>query len=377
VGFLHVHHSDLVYCTGQIPQGTMAWEERDEFVDRDLMGVHGDVLFADPLGVRGAKPNPAAVTKSTTSRSQPQEVHDGRRNRTKENSVDAEDATELFLRPDTKNSELGDKREEDDSSWLGSVLWSVFAGGKQCCSMRDRTRPQDQEAAKRAAETGRPPPRSSFPRPRGRGDIGGSGGREDSDSPRDMPPSLVKPPQKEPRKKEEFVDEDSADDLHRPTGDRPANRGSPSPPIQQESPPQRVQENDVPKPPPTLAAPPANVNRSAAPPKPRTMPIGWEWPAWCLNFKAPCIEVYVDDEENNEGRWVEAEPQSRVVDKAGRDAYLCVEYEWDGEFYVQDFGPHQVRRRGQTSTVADEAMEKAARGRGDTGGGVSAFLNED
>merc|ERR1711963_1153603 len=80
-------------------------------------------------------------------------------------------------------------------------------------------------------------------------------------------------------------------------------------------------------------------------------PGRWEWPAWCLNFKSPCIEVYVVDDDTGVGKWVEAEPQSRVVDKAGKDAYLCVEYEWDGEFYVQDFGPQHVRRRGQTITV--------------------------
>merc|ERR1712187_949615 len=33
------------------------------------------------------------------------------------------------------------------------------------------------------------------------------------------------------------------------------------------------------------------------------------------------------------------------------DAYLCCEYMWKGEEYMQDFGPHQVRRRGQRLTV--------------------------
>jgi len=83
----------------------------------------------------------------------------------------------------------------------------------------------------------------------------------------------------------------------------------------------------------------------------------WEWPQWCLNFKEPCIEVFVEDEETNSGRWVMGEPQSRVVDKTGRDAYLCVEYEWDGEFFVQDFGPQHVRRRGEQKPVISKFVK--------------------
>lgn len=81
------------------------------------------------------------------------------------------------------------------------------------------------------------------------------------------------------------------------------------------------------------------------------MPPRWEWPAWCLNFKSPNIEVWVLDDETNIGRWVSAQPQSRVVDKSGKDAYLCAEYNWDGEYYVQDFGPQHVRRNGERATV--------------------------
>eukprot|EP00913_Durusdinium_trenchii_P035484 g33207.t1 len=77
----------------------------------------------------------------------------------------------------------------------------------------------------------------------------------------------------------------------------------------------------------------------------------WEWPPWCLNFKSPNIEVWVLDEDAGVGRWVSAQPQSRVVDKAGRDAYLCAEYLWEAEYYVQDFGPQHVRRKGEARTV--------------------------
>merc|ERR1712185_758628 len=79
----------------------------------------------------------------------------------------------------------------------------------------------------------------------------------------------------------------------------------------------------------------------------------WEWPAWALQVKPPDIEVWVLDDDSGEGRWCEAEPQSRVVDNDKRDAYLCCEYQWDDEYYVQDFGPSHVRRRGHVMTVFD------------------------
>merc|ERR550532_3872953 len=120
----------------------------------------------------------------------------------------------------------------------------------------------------------------------------------------------------------------------------------------------------VPSGPPSAAGPPGGPSSAAAPKR-------WEWPPWCLNFKSPCIEVYVVDDETGKGRWVEAEPQSRVVDKAGRDAYLCAEYEWDGEYYVQDFGPQHVRRRGQQTTVFQLFNPS---GGVDTGAGISALL---
>lgn len=111
------------------------------------------------------------------------------------------------------------------------------------------------------------------------------------------------------------------------------------------------------------------------------MPSDWQWPAWCLNFKTPCIEVYVNDEDSGEWKWCEAEPQSRVVNKAGHDAYLCAEYEWDGEFYVQDFGPQHVRRRGAKDTVASGFARPAPaaskpRRQEDFGGGVSHLLDD-
>merc|ERR1712048_44668 len=55
--------------------------------------------------------------------------------------------------------------------------------------------------------------------------------------------------------------------------------------------------------------------------------------------------------ETGSSRWCRAEPRGRVVDDRHHDAYLCAEYMWQGEIYMQDFGPHQVRRRGQRVTV--------------------------
>eukprot|EP00811_Abedinium_folium_P035668 NODE_8442_length_1495_cov_6.519006.p2 GENE.NODE_8442_length_1495_cov_6.519006~~NODE_8442_length_1495_cov_6.519006.p2 ORF type:complete len:356 (+),score=54.75 NODE_8442_length_1495_cov_6.519006:127-1194(+) len=81
------------------------------------------------------------------------------------------------------------------------------------------------------------------------------------------------------------------------------------------------------------------------------MPGRWVWPNWCLNSKDPCIEVYVVDHECRNQRWVEAVPKNRVVDKDGCDAFLGAEYEWEGEFYCQDFGPSHVRGRSSRLTV--------------------------
>mmetsp|Transcript_8667 Transcript_8667/g.15605 ORF Transcript_8667/g.15605 Transcript_8667/m.15605 type:complete len:613 (-) Transcript_8667:180-2018(-) len=79
----------------------------------------------------------------------------------------------------------------------------------------------------------------------------------------------------------------------------------------------------------------------------------WKWPAWCLNSKSPALEVFVEDEDTGEGRWVEATPINRVVDKDGNDAFISAEYDWDGEDYVQDFAPEHVRKRGTKVSVQD------------------------
>jgi len=85
--------------------------------------------------------------------------------------------------------------------------------------------------------------------------------------------------------------------------------------------------------------------------------VPWEWPSWCLSRETPCIEVHVQDADTGEIRWVEALPCCRVVDHEGHDAYVAAEYEWDGECYVEDFGPESVRKRGQSITVRKMLLE--------------------
>mmetsp|Transcript_63079 Transcript_63079/g.137059 ORF Transcript_63079/g.137059 Transcript_63079/m.137059 type:complete len:339 (-) Transcript_63079:42-1058(-) len=336
----------------------MAFRDDNGFVDRDLMGVHPEELFADPLGIRAGK-EPAR--KEQTERRRPVSPERPRPSR-----IEVEDDPHENLVP------------EDENSW-GSLLWSFVAGGKQCCSMRDRNRPQDTEAAQRAARTGRPPASNEFPGPAPAAASPSSGapalpasaqrlGRrdpesDDSDSSRTRIPG--QPPRRQAPPSEERIDFASSQQA-------PVEPRRPEPPSRRENSP------------PARPAPAAEV-----PAPPRSLPKRWEWPAWCLNFKQPSIEVYVEDEDTNEARWCQAEPQSRLVDKQGNDAYLCAEYDWDGELYVQDFGPEHVRRRGQKATVAalfaqsvqGSTSSQAPSSRAemkprDVGAGVKSFLDD-
>jgi len=102
---------------------------------------------------------------------------------------------------------------------------------------------------------------------------------------------------------------------------------------------------------PELTTVPTDTTSVVTAPPPPGLPPKWRWPPWCLNHKKPEIEVYVVDNEKGSSRWCRAEPRVRVVDDCQHDSYLCAEYMWEGEIYLQDFGPHQVRRRGQRVTV--------------------------
>eukprot|EP00928_Gymnodinium_smaydae_P085689 TRINITY_DN6924_c5_g1_i1.p2 TRINITY_DN6924_c5_g1~~TRINITY_DN6924_c5_g1_i1.p2 ORF type:complete len:246 (+),score=63.39 TRINITY_DN6924_c5_g1_i1:760-1497(+) len=53
-------------------------------------------------------------------------------------------------------------------------------------------------------------------------------------------------------------------------------------------------------------------------------------------------------------------PVQRVVDESGNDAYLSVQYMWDGESYDQDFGPEHVRRVGASAPIRPPAAPSPA-----------------
>eukprot|EP00747_Dinoflagellata_sp_TGD_P181047 gnl/TRDRNA2_/TRDRNA2_34498_c0_seq1.p1 gnl/TRDRNA2_/TRDRNA2_34498_c0~~gnl/TRDRNA2_/TRDRNA2_34498_c0_seq1.p1 ORF type:complete len:356 (-),score=56.72 gnl/TRDRNA2_/TRDRNA2_34498_c0_seq1:434-1477(-) len=346
------------------------------------MGVHDDVLFADPLGVR----TPTAA-KIARDRSETPPRRSSQQNRPR---VPAQPQMHLLAADDDVDYTVPpavEAQEEGWFSWLAPIT-SVLGGvGSQCCSMRAAA---DEEARKKASETGRPPQRR-FPQP------------PDHDSPRPTPvgaaPKPTKAPVEPPRRppaRDESSDEDFA--ARRPpatspvrpvprfeVGQRVYRRGVPcivqqvyssiDPPTylvevrENGSSPRMVeceadQLSEV-EPSNGRAAPaPSNVFApeppAESPPEASRKPpeVKWEWPVWALNFKKPCIEVWVDDDEGS-GQWCPAEPQSRVVDKSGNDAYICAEYKWDDDYYVQDFGPQHVRKMGEKKTVFDICCQKA------------------
>ncbi|CAK0860566.1 unnamed protein product, partial [Prorocentrum cordatum] len=94
----------------------------------------------------------------------------------------------------------------------------------------------------------------------------------------------------------------------------------------------------------------------------------WSWPERCLG-RGYCIEVLVTEDGSTDaaqGRWVDAVPQQRVVDEAGRDAYLCAEYEWDSDPTPtgRTSGPRESDPRGpctpSTSSCGGSARENEA-----------------
>lgn len=292
------------------------------------------------------------------------------------------------------------------------------------------------EAAKRAAAYGRPPPRDKqFP---------GPGGQQRGGPPPDAQPETPHAARQHDRRPgpDLNLSDSDADSTEEPPLVGLGNRGAHAGTAPARLPPSGDQQKPVvpPVPPPrddpflpgkamtppkepsapssrpsastpagpSSAPPPAasatapvlsSAKGNSAPPE-GSLPSRWEWPPWCLNFKSPSIEVWVFDDDANIGRWVSAQPQSRVVDKTGRDAYLCAEYNWDGEFYVQDFGPQHVRKQGEKKSVlqllqpgggvdmdSTKVFKKSGGGLEDTkvfqgrknrdnGGGLTSFLEE-
>jgi len=376
----------------------MAWNDGPGVADKDLMGIEGDILFADPLNIRGGVPPGGAkkepkrpvvpFSASASPRASPPGSEQRVQGRSPQFGDELDSAADLAPR-------------EEEGTWFGNMMWSFagVVGGKQCCSMRDRT--VAAEAAKRAAATGRPPsgddPDSSR---RGNEDVrpprdkkfpDAAGSSDGESTPRVVHKSEVQDGPLSPGRENADPEDKKrsagsaqaskaslnlpADDLLRPKrDDRPVPAAAPK----AQKPP-AVEEH-----PPMATATPDSVKKR--------MPAHWEWPPWALNFKAPCIEVFVVDDETNSGKWCEAEPQARVVDGKGGDAYLSAEYDWDGEFYVQDFGPHHVRRRAHKETVFqlfdttsrkgfggihdDDKVSQASQGKRVAGAGVMDFLNE-
>lgn len=253
---------------------------------------------------------------------------------------------------------------QETFGYVVSSMWSIVSGGRQCCSMRDRGRKEDMEAAKRAALTGRPPPKGEMEaRP---------------DTP--LAAREIQPYQHRRHPAADDFDEgeeppyltEHGNSLHAhqslgpvpnsslPDGgfrDDPFLTGRKLPEANFErsapalDPPMLPRGHEQEREAPETSAQGAPAHQGDPAPPEHSLPSKWEWPPWCLNFKSPNIEVWVLDEDAGVGRWVSAQPQSRVVDKAGRDAYLCAEYLWEAEYYVQDFGPQHVRRKGEARTV--------------------------
>lgn len=107
---------------------------------------------------------------------------------------------------------------------------------------------------------------------------------------------------------------------------------------------------------PSLSEPIASSSPQAEAKK--AQPVQWSWPIWALDRQQPCIEVYVEDEDTGEGRWIkQCTPLHRVVHPDGHDQFLAAEYIWDDESYEQDFEPQHVRPFWSKQTVLDMARD--------------------
>eukprot|EP00441_Pelagodinium_beii_P019161 CAMPEP_0197664404 /NCGR_PEP_ID=MMETSP1338-20131121/58611_1 /TAXON_ID=43686 ORGANISM="Pelagodinium beii, Strain RCC1491" /NCGR_SAMPLE_ID=MMETSP1338 /ASSEMBLY_ACC=CAM_ASM_000754 /LENGTH=453 /DNA_ID=CAMNT_0043243031 /DNA_START=67 /DNA_END=1428 /DNA_ORIENTATION=+ len=379
--------------------------------NKDLMGVHGDVLFADPLGVRpqgpatadgvrGGVSTPAPLRSASTRSASARNERNGgyglgygggdKPRRHQDNDEDPRLDTMPGGAPKEShntNDDLYRAYMEDAEAWgpVGSFVWGLVANGRQCCSMRDRSRAEDTEAAKRAAVVGRPPAKNNFPGPGSQQPQPASRNRPNLSDEQPRTPVVARAEAARPGPNLGFTNEPEPPSV----GSRgaPVDSGTSPPTIPRGlQPPSDLPEastygaapnksalqrdpfltgssppEDSSRPSSSLKSPrqpearlPASSPKGDPPPPEGKLPSRWEWPAWCLNFKSPSIEVWVLDDETSIGRWVPAQPQSRVVDKAGKDAYLCAEYNWDGEFYVQDFGPQHVRKQGEKKSVLQQ-----------------------
>jgi len=344
------------------------------------MGVDNKVLFADPLGVNGDNVDKSQLGCTAEFGSAIDIGAAG-------DSPAAANPRIIAPPPAggppkavecSDDGGVGVAREDGESNSImctvGGYLWYFITGGRQCCSMRDRT--ADGEAARRASLTGRPP---GFPPPgaaaaapavtaqdadlanrpsdddertpcgtaRSRGRGGGPTHRGRSATPTGAGAMFLHP--NSARGPRAF----SPDDMRRSPSLASSYRALSCSAVSSAAsimPPASARSNNGGRKAASRSRAPTYAEPSA---QQRGRRQAWQWPAWALRYKTPCIEVFVQDEDTGKSCWVEAEPQSSVIDPAGGDAFLAVEYSWDGEYYVQDFGPEHVRQKGSKTTVQE------------------------
>ncbi|CAE7936474.1 mas [Symbiodinium necroappetens] len=152
---------------------------REDFTSReqrDLMSVSSDVLFADPLGVREGPGDRKPSHMDYGGITQPGPLHASRGGLDSEfvysdrygynggglkgggagyrRHLDEEEYTPKEYRASQYAVPRDEVLEPEDYGvqlqetlgHFGSYLWSFVAGGRQCCSMRDRNRKEDVEA---------------------------------------------------------------------------------------------------------------------------------------------------------------------------------------------------------------------------------------
>lgn len=384
----------------------MAWRGDD-----DLWNADHDSLFADPTGARGGYED--ALKPRVEQRSSVQVPL--RRTPMQQSPTHAPPGSRggnAPPNPPDGGSASGAARQEgeqsysaaEDGTWIGGMLWWLVAGGKQCCSMRDRSDPKDVAAAQRAAEMGRPPefqsaqPHSPFPPAESPAvpDVRQPAATAAREGPPAMPlqhsgashPTVARDqrPSVEPTTPAHFAPEPRQQSAPEPKPESlvssPASLPVKSPEPRPRSPSHDswgdeiipaghgLRRDDMQERGKTTA--PAGAESSEA-----GLPDKWDWPPWCLSATDPCIEVYVVDEDTGEGRWCMATPKERIKDPQKRDAFLCCVYEWDDEAWEQDFGPKHIRRIGQKTTVLDILTKTAKPLRApDTGKGVSRLLDD-
>lgn len=387
--------------------------DRDDFGDQDLMNVDASVLFADPLGIRAqgkaesAEP-PVRLSETSTRRKQeapPRERKTLAELQPEQPPPKAQSKENRAGYPDKKSMPKADPPAPKPTvtpvpvekplwqTWFDRVVYALP------CSQREREIPEDVKSGK--AE------RPSFPEP---------GSKEDAKKKQEDAERL-----KRMKEAEDWLQEqDSEDDtIQKAKGSKPppTSQGrAPLPPPGESAASKRrpeveelmepeefgngVRGSEMPRDKPRGSLKTERGSHKPKKPEPpkedlvsrdKRLVKGWKWPKWAMDKRNPCIEVWVEDEDmKGGGAWCKGRPQSIVLDDLKHHAFLCAEYDWDGEEYVQDFAPQHVRHKDDTRTVFDTftnqnqdgdgdgqpEQKKSARGI-DTGGGISALLDRD